>query len=91
METYNLIVNSLIGLLTFIGMLVFGVSLGWLLLDSYKKNNKAWQTQVMFLAGFFALLMVMVLRAHEGLAGFGIGFAGAVLMWGFPRKQKTED
>jgi hypothetical protein len=91
METYTLIVNSLIGLVTFFGMLVFGVSLGWLLLDSYKKNNKAWQTQVMFLAGFFALLMVMVLRAHEGLAGFSIGFAGALLLWGLPRKPKTED
>jgi hypothetical protein len=45
----------------------------------------------MFLAGFFALLMVMVLRAHEGLAGFSIGFAGALLLWGLPRKPKTED
>jgi hypothetical protein len=72
-------------------MLVLGISLGWLMLDAYKQNNKPWQTQMIFLAGFFAFLMTMAIRVHVALAGFGLGFGVAVFMWGLPKKPKKED
>ena len=91
MQVYTTVLYTLVGLAKFIGMLAFGVGLGWLMLDAYKSSTKPWQTQVMFLAGFFAFLIVLALHVHVGLGGFGIGFAVAVFMWGLPRKPKTEE
>jgi len=91
MEIYKTVIFTMVGLAKFFGLIIFGMSLGWLILDAYKNNNKPWQTQVMFLAGLFALLTAMALRVQIGLAGFAVGFGLAVFMWGLPKKLKKED
>jgi hypothetical protein len=91
MVVFQTIVYTLVGLSKFFGMLVFGVGLGWLMLDAYKNNDKPWQIQVTFLAGFFALLIALAFYVHAALAGFGLGFGLAIFMWGLPKKPKTED
>lgn len=91
MEVFQTIVSTLVGLATFFGMFVFGVSLGWLMLDAYKNSDKPWQTQLTFLVGFFAFLIVLALKVHVALAGFGLGFGLAIFMWGLPKKPKTDD
>lgn len=90
-EIYQTIVGSLVGLAIFFSMFVFGVGLGWLMLDAYKNSDKPWQTQLTFLAGFFAFLIALAFYVHVALAGFGFGFGLAIFMWGLPKKPKTED
>ena len=91
MEVFKAIVNVLVGLSTFIGMLVFGVSLGWLILDAYKKSDKPWQIQLAFLVGFFGFLIALAAFVHVALAGFGLGFGMAIFMWGLPKKPDAEE
>jgi hypothetical protein len=91
MEVFNTIMYVLIGVAKFFGMLVFGLGLGWMMIDAYLKNEKAWQVQATFLVGLFALLIVLALHVHVALAGFGLGFGVAVFLWGLPKKPKKED
>jgi hypothetical protein len=79
------------GLAKFFGMFVFGLSICWLTLDAYKKSEKNWQTQSIFVAGFFAFLIAMAIHTHVALAGFGFGFGLAIFMWGMPKKTKTDE
>lgn len=91
MEVIQIIVYIVAGLAKFFGMLVFGLGLGWLMLDAYKKSEKTWQTHLTFIAGFFAFLIATAFKTHVSLAGFGFGFGLAILMWGMPKKTKSDD
>ncbi|HKZ43611.1 MAG TPA: hypothetical protein VJZ78_01080 [Anaerolineales bacterium] len=91
MEIFETIVFTLVGLAVFFGMVVLGVGLGRLTLDWAKKNDVPWQVQVTFLASIFAFLIAMAAHVHTALGGFGLGFGGAILAWGLPKKQKSDD
>ena len=91
MEVVDTIVFLIAGIAKFFGMFVFGLGICWLLLDSYKKNEKNWQIQITFLAGLFAFLIATAMYTQVSLAGFGFGFSSAIFMWGMPKKPKTED
>jgi hypothetical protein len=91
MEVLQTIVYVLVGLAKFFGLLVFGLGLGWLIIDAYKKDEKSWQVQATFLVGLFAFLIVLALHVHAGLAGFGLGIGIAIFLWGLPKKPKKED
>ena len=85
------IVYIIAGLAKFFGMFVFSLGISWLMLDAYKKSEKNWQTQSIFMAGFFAFLIVTAMYTQVSLAGFGFGFGLAIFMWGMPKKPKTDD
>ncbi|MFN2216850.1 MAG: hypothetical protein ACK2TS_07900 [Anaerolineales bacterium] len=91
MEIFGTITYTLVGLAVFFGMLLLGVGLGKLTLDWAKKSDVAWQVQVTFLASLFAFLIAMAAHVHTALGGFGLGFGGAILFWGLPKKEKKED
>ena len=72
-------------------MLVMGLALGRLLLEKARKVEAPWQVQVTVLAGFFAFLIALAFYVHTALAGFGLGFGGAILAWGFPKKKESDE
>ena len=90
-DIFSTIVYSLVGIVVFLGMLILGIGMGWLFLDWVKNSDKAWQIQVTFLAGFFAFLIAMAVYVHTALGGFGLGFGAAILIWGLPKKPKSDD
>ncbi len=91
MDLMQSIVYIIAGLAKFLGMFVFGMGICWLMLDAYKKSEKNWQIQSIFVAGFFAFLIATAVYADVSLAGFGFGFGLAIFMWGIPKKPKTDD
>ena len=91
MVVFETVVYVLIGLAKFIGMLVFGLGLGWLILDALRKTEKSWQVQITFLVTLFAFLIVLALYVHVALAGFCLGLGISVFLWGLPKKSKDED
>lgn len=91
MDIVNTIVFLFGGLAKFFGMFVFGLSLCWFMLDAYKKREKSWQTQAVFIAGFFAFLIATAMYTQVSLAGFGFGFGVAIFMWGMPKKPESDD
>ena len=78
----NYVVYVLVALVKFAGMLLLGLTLGWLTLDVLRKGQHPWQLQVAFFLGFIALLVALLLYSHLGLGGFGIGVGVAMLRWG---------
>ena len=91
MDIVNTVAYILVGATVFIGMLVLGIGMGRLYLDRAKNSDKPWQVQVTLLVGFFAFLIAMALRVHTALGAFGLGFGGALLLWGFPKKSDSDD
>jgi len=86
----NQIIYILVALIKLAGTLLFGLSMGWLLLDIFRGNQKTWQVQIAFFLGIIALLIAFLLYSHLGLGGFCIGVGVAFIKWGFPKAVKEE-
>jgi uncharacterized membrane protein (DUF441 family) len=76
-----------------IGVLVFGVAVGWMAVKAVRLMEEAWQV---FVAVFLGLLATFVLltRWVEGggtLGLFGLGAGAAMLIWGFFKKGDDEE
>jgi NhaP-type Na+/H+ or K+/H+ antiporter len=71
---------SLLGtLLRFFGVGIFGVMLGWMCWNVYKKAEFPWQYQAVFLVVFFGFFAAMFWKLNPGVlaalvAGTGITF-----------------
>ncbi|HLB64799.1 MAG TPA: hypothetical protein VJJ46_08140 [Anaerolineales bacterium] len=67
-----------------LGVLVFGVAVGWLTIRVLKMEGEGWQLR---LAAFLGLLAAFVLLGHWVSGGgtlgmFGLGAGAALLFWG---------
>ena len=82
------IISLLVAIIRFLGLGVFGVGIGWLVLDLLKKE--AWQLQIAVFLGLISLVIAMAMYTPGGLAGFAIGFGVAIFAWGLPKKKKDE-
>lgn len=84
---------DLIGaLIRLIGMVLFGLGAGWVILEFLRKAEQAWQVQIAVFLGFVGLGIGMVrFLAPGALGGFGIGLGVAIFLWGLPKKEKTEE
>jgi len=79
-------------LFRFVGLLAFGLGVGWFTLQAFKKD--AWQLQIAVFLGFVgtAIAMTRFLSGHGGALGaFALGAGGALLFWGMPRKEEAEE
>ena len=91
MPYLDYIVYVLVALAKFAGMLLLGLTLGWLTLDVFRKGQHPWQLQVSFFLGIIALLVAFLLESHLGLGGFGIGVGVAMFRWaGWGRSDKPK-
>jgi hypothetical protein len=78
-------------LFRFLGMVILGLGIGWLVLDLLKKIQ-AWQGQVAIFLGLAGLIIAMTVFTGWGALGaFTIGVGVGILMWGLPKKQKKEE
>lgn len=78
-------------ILRLIGLLVFGLGLGWFALDAYRKEN--WQLQIAVFLGFVLAAVGFAEFLSAGAMGmFSLGAGGALLMWGMSKdKKKNKD
>ncbi len=74
-----------------LGMLVFGLGAGWLVLEMFHKGQQAWQLQIALFLGFAGLAVAaMYFLAPGGLGAFAIGAGAAMLVWGMKKPKKEE-
>lgn len=88
LEVIYTILILLSQLLRFAGMAVLGLTIGWLVLDLFKKIQ-VWQGQVALFLGLSGLIIAMTVFTGWGAIGaFTIGLGVAVFLWGMPKKEK---
>lgn len=74
-----------------LGMLVFGLGAGWLVLEMFHKGQQAWQLQIALFLGFAGLAVAaMYFLTPGGLGALAIGAGAAMLLWGMKKPKKEE-
>ena len=86
----NIVIYILVALTKLAGTLLFGLGVGWLTLDIFRKNQHAWQVQIAFFLGIIALLIAFLFYSPLSLGGFCIGVGAAIIKWGFPKAGKSK-
>ncbi len=85
------ILDLIASLVRFAGMIVAGLALGWLGLDLIRKSP-AWQAQVIVYLGLLGIVIALTcFTAWGALGAFCLGLGAALLIWGLPRKEKSEE
>lgn len=91
-STLETIIEIIAALARFLGLLVLGLGLGWLVLEFFRKGAQAWQLQIAIILGALGTAIGMTRFAAPGaLGGFALGFGAALLMWGRKEKEEKED
>ena len=83
---------SLLGaLIRMLGLLMFGLGIGWFALEGFRKSQQNWQLQIAVFLGLVALSGIMIYtlyyNAPSALGLYGIGFGVAMFLWGIPKKK----
>lgn len=78
-------------LLRFVGLLVLGLGLGWLVLEFFRKSAQVWQLQIAIILGTLGTIIGMTRFAPPAaLGGFALGFGAAMLLWGKQKEKEQE-
>jgi hypothetical protein len=86
------ILDLLGALIRLLGMAVFGLGAGWLVLEIFHKGQQAWQLQLALFLGFCGLAIALAYFTTAGALGaFGIGIGVAMFIWGMPNPKKKEE
>lgn len=92
MDTFYTIVE-IIGLFVHVlGLLLFGVTTGWLTLYVVNQPEKNWQLQSIAFSVFLVFVALLVRYLTPGAFGaYLVGAAGAMIYWGLIKtREKTE-
>jgi hypothetical protein len=74
----------------FVGLVVFGLGIGWFTLEAFKKG--AWQLRIAVFLGFIGLAIALSTFVTGGaLGGYALGAGIALLVWGMPKKEEKEE
>ena len=77
-------------LFRFVGLLAFGLGIGWFTLHIFKEAN--WQLKIAVYLGFVGLGIALARFLPGGALGaFAIGAGGALLMWGMQQEKKPAE
>ncbi|TAK13975.1 MAG: hypothetical protein EPO32_03360 [Anaerolineae bacterium] len=80
---FHEIMNLVAAIPRFLGMLVFGVGAGWLLIHLLRRHAQAWQVEAVLLVCFFGMAAAVVRFASIGsLGAYTLGAGAAMLIWG---------
>jgi hypothetical protein len=78
------------GLFRFVGLLAFGLGIGWFTLHLLKEAN--WQLKIAIYLGLVALAVGFAKFLTSGALGaFAIGAGGGLLMWGMQKEKKPAE
>ena len=81
------VLNLLGVLFRFVGVVVFGVALGWLTLTAFKRETP-WYYQAVVLVVFFGFFAAVFWKSDPGvLGGLTLGTGLAILLWGMRRAK----
>jgi F0F1-type ATP synthase assembly protein I len=84
-DTYVVIsqVMTIIGvLIRFVGVIIFGLAIGWLTLTAFKRETP-WYYQAVLLVVFFGFFASIFWKSDPGLlGGLTLGTGLALLIWG---------
>lgn len=90
-QAYDVITQllSIFGvLIRFIGVIVFGLALGWLTLAAFKKET-TWHYQAVLLVVFFGFFAAVFWHSNPGmLGGLTLGTGAAVWIWGIRKPSE---
>ena len=91
-STLQTVLDILGAIVRFIGLVAFGLGIGWLVLEFLRKGQQAWQLQIALFLGFIILVITMASAlSPAALGGFGIGIGVGILVWGLPKKKVDEE
>lgn len=89
-ENFELFIGYVSWGLRFVGMLVFGLTSGWLTMHAYTTSSKAWQVQAGAVVGYLYLAGVMVNSGHPAAAGaYTIGASIGLFIWGINKYKSA--
>ncbi|RME88451.1 MAG: hypothetical protein D6770_06950 [Anaerolineae bacterium] len=86
------IIELLGALFRLIGLLVFGLGMGWFSLEAYRKSD--WRLQIAVFLGFVGLsigLSHFLEGAPGGFGAYTLGVGAALLLWGRSEQEKEEE
>jgi hypothetical protein len=83
--TFKIVFDVLATLFRFIGLLAFGLGVGWFVLDTFPKAG--WQLQIALFLGFLGTVVGLAhFTSAGGLGAFALGAGAAMFVWGlFPK------
>ena len=86
-------VTSFIGIIIrLIGMLVFGVAVGWFTMFTFRQPERKWQLQIAVVLGFLSFSALALRFVSAGSAGaYAIGAGAALLFWGMKGEAKEDE
>jgi hypothetical protein len=88
---YNIFLTLVSYFVRFIGLLVFGVAIGWFTLYAYRELAQNWQLKIAVFLGFLAFSAALVRFESAGAEGaYVLGTGAAMLIWGLRQSNKTE-
>jgi F0F1-type ATP synthase assembly protein I len=90
-EVISQILNILGVLVRFVGVIVFGLAVGWLTLTAFKRETP-WYYQAVLLVVFFGFFAAVFWNSNPGvLGGLTLGTGLAILLWGMRKaNEKVE-
>lgn len=86
-EVISQIMNIVGVLVRFIGVIVFGLAIGWLTLTAFKRET-TWHYQAVLLVVFYGFFAAVFWQSNPGmLGGLTLGTGLAILLWGMRRAE----
>ncbi|MCJ7701937.1 MAG: hypothetical protein MUO62_10160 [Anaerolineales bacterium] len=79
------------GIFRLVGLLVFGVAVGWFTLYAFHQPERKWQLQVAVYLGLLLLAALILSFTAPGGAGmFVLGAGAALLYWGLKKDEEPK-
>lgn len=87
-EVISQILNIIGVLIRFVGVILFGLAIGWFTLTAFKRET-TWHYQAVLLVVFFGFFAAVFWNSNPGvLGGLTLGTGLAILFWGMRKANE---